>query len=307
MQKHAPAPLPAPLCGIVPPLVTPLAGRDELDVAGLDRLLDHVLAGGVTGVFVLGTTGEASSLGARLKAELIDRTCQRVAGRVPVLVGVTDNAVVRALETARRAAEAGAAAVVVSTPYYIPLEQAELLAYVRAIVAEQPLPVFLYNIPRLTRTAFEPETIARLAELPRVVGIKDSSGDLAVLAAMRERVSRPDWTFLVGPEALLADAVLAGAHGCVGAGSNLEPALLAAVYRAAAERDLTRVADLRRRLAGMDRIYRTSTGQASVIRGLKCALSLRGLCDARMAEPYRPCDETERAKIREFLAELDAS
>jgi 4-hydroxy-tetrahydrodipicolinate synthase len=291
----------------VPPLVTPLAGRDELDVAGLDRLLDHVLANGVTGVFVLGTTGEASSLTARLKGELIDRTCERVAGRVPVLVGVTDTSVVRALETARRAAEAGAAGVVVSTPHYIPLEQGELLAYVRAVVDQQPLPVLLYNIPRLTRTAFEPETIARLADLPRVVGIKDSSGDLACLAAMRGGVSRPDWTFLVGPEALLADAVLAGAHGCVGAGSNLDPALLVAVYDAAAKGDRARLAELRRRLALLDRIYRLAPGQASVIRGLKCALALRGLCDARMAEPYRACNEAERTQIRQFLAELDAS
>src|SRR4051812_16535981 len=114
MPLHASAPLPAPLRGIVPPLVTPLARRDALDVAGLDRLLDHVLAGGVSGVFILGTTGEASSLSPRLKGELIDRTCERVASRVPVLVGVTDTSVVRALETARHAAEAGAAAVVVS-------------------------------------------------------------------------------------------------------------------------------------------------------------------------------------------------
>jgi 4-hydroxy-tetrahydrodipicolinate synthase len=282
-----------------------LAGRDELDVAGLGRLIDHVLAGGVTAVFILGTTGEASSLGARLKGELIDLTCERVAGRVPVLVGVTDTSVVRTLETARHAADAGAAAVVVSTPYYIPLEQGELLAYVRAIVAEQRLPVFLYNIPRLTRTAFEPETVARLGDLPRVVGIKDSSGDLACLAAMRACVSRPDWTFLVGPESLLADAVLAGGHGCVGAGSNLDPALFVAVYDAAAKGDMTRLNDLRRRVTMIDRIYRLTPGQSSVIRGLKCALSLRGLCEPRMAEPYRACDEAERRQIQTYLAELD--
>ena len=96
-----------PLTGIVPPLITPLRDRDALDEPGLERLIEHVLGGRVSGLFILGTTGEGPSLGYRLRRELIERTCRQVRGRVPVLVGITDTAVVEALDLARCAAEAG--------------------------------------------------------------------------------------------------------------------------------------------------------------------------------------------------------
>jgi hypothetical protein len=111
------ATLPRPLRGIVPPMITPLRDRDELDVPGLERLIEHILAGGVHGLFILGTSGEAPSLSYRLRRELVDRVCRQVAGRVPVLVGITDTSFVEALHLARHAAAAGAQAVVTSTPY----------------------------------------------------------------------------------------------------------------------------------------------------------------------------------------------
>ncbi len=113
--------------GIIPPLVTPLRERDMLDVAGLERLIEHVLSGGVHGLFVLGTTGEGPSLSYRLRREVISRTCRQVANRVPVLVGITDTAFVESVHLSQHAAEAGARAVVTSAPYYFPAGQPELL------------------------------------------------------------------------------------------------------------------------------------------------------------------------------------
>src|SRR5437867_688401 len=115
--------------GIFPPMVTPLRDRDTLDVAGVERLIEHIIAGGVHGLFILGTTGEAPSLSYRLRRELIERTCRQVAGRVPVLVGVTDTAFVEAIDLARVAADAGAKALVLAAPYYFPNSQPELLEY----------------------------------------------------------------------------------------------------------------------------------------------------------------------------------
>src|SRR5262245_50772364 len=109
--------------GIIPPLVTPLSDRDRLDHAGLERLVEHVIGGGVNGLFILGTTGEAPSLGYRLRRELIERVCRLTAGRVPVLVGITDTAFVESVAVAKSAADAGAAAAVLSTPYYFPAGQ----------------------------------------------------------------------------------------------------------------------------------------------------------------------------------------
>jgi 4-hydroxy-tetrahydrodipicolinate synthase len=300
-------PIPAPLRGIIPPMVTPLNDRETLDVQGLECLIEHMIDGGVHGLFLLGTSGEAVSLAHDLACELIRRTCLLVAGRVPVLVGITDTRLASSIALARRSADAGAAAVVISTPYYLPLEQGELVSYVKSIVAAQPLPVFLYNIPHLTKTAYEPDTVVQLSEIPRIVGLKDSSGSLPYLQGLQQRVKREDWSFLVGTESLLADAVLTGSHGCVAGGANVDPRGFVSLFDAAVRRDLTAIASLRNRLETFDRIYRLAPGGASIIRGLKCALSCLGICGSRMASPHRACTEAERDFIRGRLDDLNIS
>src|SRR4051812_39671698 len=114
------------LTGIIPPLVTPLLDRDTLDVAGLERLIERVLSGGVSGLFLLGTTGEGASLSYRLRRELIERTSRQVKARVPILVNITDTAFVESVSLARHAADQGAHALVVAPPYYLPPGQPEL-------------------------------------------------------------------------------------------------------------------------------------------------------------------------------------
>ena len=135
-------------------MITPLSGRDTLDVAGLERLIEHILAGGVSGLFILGTTGEGPSLSYRLRAEFIQRVCQQVKHRVPVLVGITDTAFVESVNVARISADAGADAVVLAPPYYLPEGQPELQEYLDHLVPELPLPLFIYNMPALTTVSF---------------------------------------------------------------------------------------------------------------------------------------------------------
>jgi 4-hydroxy-tetrahydrodipicolinate synthase len=159
-------------------MVTPLKDRDTLDLWGLERLVEHILGGGVQGLFILGTTGEGPSLSYRLRCELIERVCGQVNGRVPVLVGVTDTAFVESVNLAGIAADEGAAAVVLAPPYYFPAGQAELLEYLEHIATELPLPVFLYNMPSHTKIKFELGTLRQALTLPNVMGLKDSSGDL---------------------------------------------------------------------------------------------------------------------------------
>jgi len=168
-----------PLHGIVPPMITPLTGRDTLDVAGLERLIEYIIKGGVHGLFILGTSGEAPSLSYKLRRELIERTCRQVKGRIPVLVGVTDTSFVESVNMARHAADSGAYAAVLAPPYYFPSGQPELAEYIERLMAEMPLPVFLYNMPMMTKMVIEPETIRRLSSQSRIIGIKDSSGDIS--------------------------------------------------------------------------------------------------------------------------------
>ena len=292
--------------GIVPPLVTPLRGRDELDVAGLERLIEHVLVGGVHGLFILGTTGEAPDLSYRLRRELIDRVCRQAAGRVPVLVGITDTAFVESLHLAHHAAAAGATAVVSSAPYYFPAGQPELRDFVERLAAELPLPLFLYNMPQLTKTQFDVDTLRRLAPIDRIIGVKDSSGNIAYFRELMDmaRVERPDWTIFMGPEDLLVEAIRCGAHGGVNGGAQIEPRLLVDLYDAAVRRDLAAIEPLQTRLLQLGQIYTIGRHASATIKGIKCALSLMGICDDVMAEPLTRFDRPERARVKAILESL---
>jgi 4-hydroxy-tetrahydrodipicolinate synthase len=295
-----------PLEGIVPPLVTPLTRRDDLDVSGLERLIEHVLAGGVHGLFILGTSGEAPSLSYRLRRDLITRVCQQVRGRLPVLVGITDTALVEAVALARHAADAGAQALVTSAPYYFPAGQPELIDFVHQLLPELPLPLYLYNMPQMTKVQFEPDTVRQLAQLDGIIGIKDSSGDLEyfrqLVAVARER---PDWRLFVGPEHLLVDVLRMGGHGGVNGGAQIDPALLAGLYEAVRRGNPARVQELQQRLRRLGEIYAVGRHASTVIKGMKCALSLMGLCSDEMAAPFSRFGPQERERVRAVLAELN--
>ncbi len=295
-----------PLSGIVPPMITPLRGRDELDVAGLERLIEHILAGGVSGLFILGTTGEGPSLSYRLRRELIERTCRQVKNRAPVLVGITDTAFVESVTLAEFAAEAGADAVVMAAPYYFSSAQPELWEYIEHIVGEMSLPLFLYNMPGLTKVAFEIEAVRRAIDLPGIAGVKDSSGDMIYFHRVLELSrQRKDWSVLIGPEELMAEAVLLGGHGGVNGGANLHPRLYVQLYQAAVAQNLVEVRRLHAevlRLAGL--IYTVGRHRSALIKGLKCALSLLGICDDYMADPFQRFRQEERAIVQQRLREL---
>ncbi len=294
-----------PLQGIIPPLVTPLASRDMLDVPGLERLLEHVLAGGVHGLFILGTSGEAPSLSYRLRRELVQRVCRQVAGRVPVLVGITDTSLVEAASMARHAAAAGAEAVVTSAPYYFPTGQHELSEFIRQLVLELPLPLYLYNMPVMTKTQFEPETLSRLAQLEGIIGVKDSSGDLDYFRQVVEVAqARPDWRLFMGPEHLLVDALRLGGHGGVNGGALVDPGLLVNLYEAVVNRDEARVLVLQARLLRLGEIYRADCHASAVVKGMKCALALMGICSDIPAEPMTRFAPSERKRIGATLETL---
>jgi 4-hydroxy-tetrahydrodipicolinate synthase len=297
------------LTGIIPPIVTPLRSRDELDITGLERLIEHILAGGVHGIFVLGTTGEAPSLSYRLRRELIERTCRQVAGRVPVLVGITDTAFVEAVHLSQFAAEAGARALVLAPPYYFPNSQPELLEYVQHLAPELPLPLFLYNMPTHTKTIFEVDTVRRAMDIPNIIGLKDSSANMVYFHQMiRLLPERPEWSLLIGPEELLAESVLLGGHGGVCGGANLRPRLYVDLYEAARARDFERAATLHTEVIHLSTtLYRVGRHSSAIIKGLKCALRELGICDDFMAEPFHRFREEERERVRKVLGELGIS
>lgn len=292
----------ARLRGILPPLITPLIHRDKLDVGGLERLVEHVVTGGVQGIFILGTSGEGPALSYQLRREVIRRVCQQVRGRVPILVGITDTALTEAVAMATFAADAGANAVVTAGPFYLPAAQEELLRYLQCLLRESPLPLFIYNMPQCTKVHFEPETLRQLTQNERVFGLKDSSGDLAYfdqLVALKQE--RPDWSVFIGPEHLLAESLQRGGDGGVNGGANFYPQLFVQIFQATQSGDLARVQVLQQKLLQLGQIYSVCCNASAVVKGMKCACSLLGLCNDALAEPFERCSGAEREKIRAIL------
>jgi dihydrodipicolinate synthase/N-acetylneuraminate lyase len=298
----------APLTGIIPPMVTPLRARDELDVPGLENLVEHILAGGVSGVFILGTTGEGPSLSYRLRREFVDRVCRQMKRRVPVLVGITDTAFVESVNLARHAADCGADAVVAAPPYYMPEGQPELQEWLDHLVPELPLPLFLYNMPPLTKVAYELETVRRALDNSRIIGFKDSSGDLnyfqSITALLKQR---PDWSVLIGPEEKLLESLKLGGHGGVCGGANLFPKLYVRLCQRFRSGDIAGAEALQKQIQRVSgSLYRVGKHPSAVIKGIKCSITCLGICDDFMAEPFHRFRTEERERIRGRVKEIEA-
>jgi 4-hydroxy-tetrahydrodipicolinate synthase len=292
--------------GIIPPLVTPLLDRDTLDVGGLERLVEHVLAGGVHGLFVLGTTGEGPMLPPAVRRAVVDRTVKQVAGRVPVLVGISDTVLADSLTLARFAADSGAAAVVAAPPYYFPAGQEPLERWCRALVAGLPLPLLLYNMPEMVKVVLGPELVRRLADLPTIVGLKDSGGDLDVFAGYTRvvRENRPDWSLLIGPEQMLPQAHALGGHGGVCGGANVQPRVFVDLQAALECGDQARAAGLQQNVVSLGRLYSVGTQPGRVIIGIKAALAALGICGDTPAAWLEQLDADQRARIGEIVADI---
>lgn len=299
--------LPAPLRGVIPPMVTPLAGEDQLDGAAVERLVEHMLGGGVHGLFVLGTTGEGPSLPAQLQREMLRRTCDVVGGRVPVLAGVTHSSLQESIALAEAAAAAGAQAVVAAPPFYFALGQGDVEAYFRQLARRSPLPLLLYNMPSHTKIALSPECVERLLAEPGILGIKDSAGDMTTFQHLQQIVAaRPGCTLLMGPEELLGAATLAGGHGGVCGGANLLPRHFVNLQEAASSgavetvRRLTsKTVELRRR------VYDLVDQPSGFIKALKAALAHAGLCPDLPAPPLGKLDKQTTERIAVAVDDLE--
>lgn len=291
------------LNGIIVPMVSPLKDQDQLDIQGLEHLIEHLVDGGVHGVFILGTTGEAPGLSYKLRYELIERTCKQIHKRIPVLVGITDTSQTESLKLTEKAAQYGADAVVSAPPYYFTPTQGDLKRYFISLADQSPLPLFLYNMPSHTKVSFEPDTVKSLANHENIIGIKDSSGDLIYFQKIVQLMEKkPGYTMLMGPEELLMQSVLSGSHGGVPGGANMFPKLYVDMYEAAVSRDVELMESLQKRILQISStIYSVGTYGAGYLKGLKCALSLMGICSDVLAEPIKSFGDRERGLIRGFL------
>ncbi|MCY1719441.1 dihydrodipicolinate synthase family protein [Prolixibacteraceae bacterium Z1-6] len=296
----------ASLHGIIPPMVTPLLSNTEIDEEGLIKLIEHIISGGVHGIFLLGTTGEAPHLSYELRKEFIKKACSVINKRVPVVVGITDTSITGSLEIAQTASDAGADAVVISAPYYVSISQQEMVEYLEYLVPQLPLPFMMYNMPSCTKLHMSVETVRKAKELG-ALGIKDSSGDLAYLyALMDEFKDSPDFSIIVGTELFIPETIINGGHGAVPGGANMFPRLFVDLYEASKKGDITRIAELREKIIQIDnKIYSISSEGSKYIKSIKCALSEMGICNNFVSMPFTPFGAEKQNEMKQNISEID--
>ena len=297
------------LTGLIPPMVTPRDAKRRLDKKGTKNMVNHLLKGGVDGIFLLGTTGEGPHLSYAIREELVKTVCGLVKGRVPVLVGITETDMDDAVAFAARCKAYGAAAVVAAPPYYFKLTQAECVAWFTEMADRLPLPLVIYDMPAHTDTVIEPETIAKLAAHPNIVAMKDSSSIIALFNKFRVALEpyAEKFSLFMGPDEAMGEAVLLGADGGVCTGANLWPAQFKAMYLAAKAGDVEKVRRFQRfTTMSSYLLYGLGQGQIGFLKGVKCALAEMGLVQNVLAAPFTPFVGAERRKVKAALKTLRA-
>src|SRR5579872_1445880 len=217
--------------GVFTALVTPFR-RGAVDEAAFVALVERQIAAGVHGLVPVGTTGEGSTLSHAEHRRVIELCVRTAAGRVPVIAGAGSNATAEAIELTQHAKEIGADAVLSVTPYYNRPSQEGLYRHFAAIAEAVEIPMVLYNVPSRTSVDISNDTVARLAKLPNIVGIKDATGDLP-RASLQRLMCGPDWVMLSGDDPSALGYIAHGGHGCISVTSNVAPAACAAFYNAA--------------------------------------------------------------------------
>ncbi|MDO6603142.1 dihydrodipicolinate synthase family protein [Arenibacter palladensis] len=292
--------------GIIPPMITPLLENKQLDLVGLKNLLNHLINGGVHGIFILGTTGEGPSLSYAVRKQLITETCKIVNKKVPVLVGITDTSIDGTMEIAGHAKKVGADALVVAPPYYFPIAQEEMGDYLESLVPMLPLPFMLYNMPSCTKLHLSMDVVRRAKELG-AIGIKDSSGDLTYLYMLIEEFkSDPSFSIIAGTELFLPETILNGGHGSVAGGANFFPRLFVDLYEAAMAQDLEKIKILREKVIMVHQtIYEVGEYSSRHIKGTKAALMAMGICQDHNAEPLDRFTEEQRVRVKKYIAQFN--
>jgi len=284
--------------GIIPPTLTAFDPDGSLNLAKTQGHVNYVIEGGVHGVFPCGTMGEGPLLSFAEKIQVIEAVVQAASGRVPVLAGVGCPSTHETVELAQEAERVGADGVIVVTPYYYPLNDEGVLAHYRAVTEAVTIPVLIYHIPSRTGNRLPVELIPRLAEIPGLAGVKDSSGDVSWLQSAM--TSAPGWRFFVGSDALLTVGLALGAHGAVSGVANIFPQLVVSLYDAAQEGDWQRAQELQAKVLAVSRAIKAG----AYLSGVKAALRILGrdLGDPRL--PLVGMSSEQEEELRQQLAEL---
>ncbi|HME42476.1 MAG TPA: dihydrodipicolinate synthase family protein [Syntrophorhabdales bacterium] len=269
------------LKGVFPAMVTPLTPEENVDKAAMRRVVRYCLDGGVHGVLVLGTTGEFPAMTETMRQDAIETTLDEVRGRVPVLIGCGEPSTQRTIAQVRAAARTKADGVLVAIPYYFPLDQAAVIRHYEMVAESSELPVVLYNFPQMTKITMAPDTVAKLAGHPNIIGVKDSAGDFISMQRYIEGTADSEFAVMSGTPALGLSAYQLGAKGGIFAGCSLVPKLCADVYNAFIKGDMENAIALQK-IASLIPLMGGFGPNSAVI---KFGLDKLGICGRTVSAP----------------------
>jgi len=285
--------------GIIPPLVTPLLDEERLDAEALHRLIDFVIEGGASGVFVMGSSGEAMSVTDTVWRSVVAQAVQFVAGRVPLFCGVIDSCTRRVLEKVRAAEELGADVVVATPGFYLPpASQEEIVLHFQTICASTRLKVAAYNIPAATHVNMLPETIRRLADLDNLVLCKESSANWEQFQRCLYLLEGTPVRLFNGAEELCAASLLFGAAGCVPGLANFFPRLFVELHQAARAGEVRRCHELQKRIWQIRKVLFVGPSWMSVMKYLAARMDFGS---ERAAAPTQPLSPAQKQEVERLL------
>jgi 4-hydroxy-tetrahydrodipicolinate synthase len=283
--------------GIIPPVATPMQANEDLDLPRLRWFIDHLIDSGVHGIFVLGTNSEFYALDEAEKQEVIATAVEHVRGRVPVFAGTGAESTREAVRLTRMAEREGVQGVSVITPYFVAPSQQEIFDHYRRVAEGTSLPVVLYNNPATCGgVKIDVDTVARLAEIPNILGVKDSSGDLQNTCELI-RVVPPRFSVMMGRDTLIFHALVSGARGAVPATGNIAPKLLVEIYETFTRGDLVASLAAQKRLNPVRLALTLGTAPG----GVKAALAVLGLSIGPSRAPVAPLPPDKLQKMRAAL------
>lgn len=271
------------ISGILTPLMVPLSPNGDINEEELRRYIDWLIGKGVHGLYPNGSTGEFTRFNAEERRRIIKIVCDQTANRVPVLAGAAEANIRETLDACSAYHDFGARAVAIVSPFYYKLSPESVFAYFREIAINSPIDVTLYNIP-LFASPIDNETVCRLAEFDRIIGIKDSSGDLASMTRMIRsiRPHRPDFLFMTGWDAVLVPMLMAGCQGGTHATSGIVPEITRAIYDLTKKNDFDKALSLQKQLL---ELFDTTFCAADFPEGFRSAINQRGFDFGKGRQP----------------------
>ena len=287
--------------GIIPAMVTPIEEKGRINESALRKLTNHLIDGGVHGLFPVGSQGEFFALTFEQKKEVIRITVDETRGRVPVYAGTGAVTTREAIETTKMARDLGVSAVSVLTPYFVTPNQKELIEhYVTIAKAVPDLPILLYSNPDRTQVPFPASTVLELAAVDNIVGIKDSSGDMSITGEYIRLTRGMNFHVLAGRDTLIYATLCYGGKGSICATANVDPRVPVEIYEAFIAGDHKRALEAQYRLAPL----RIAFGLGTFPAVIKEALNMIGIEAGEAIRPVGPLTPENREKLRKVLADM---